>query len=50
MDDGMLSRHLLAQTPPADVLLSEALDHVTASTGRRLVAAAAELLGTRAAA
>jgi hypothetical protein len=50
MDDGMLSRHLLGQTPPADVLLSEALDHVTPSTGRRLVVAAAELLGTPAAA
>jgi hypothetical protein len=50
MDDGMLSRHLLAQTPPADVLLSEALDHVTPSTGRKLAAAAAELLGTRLAA
>jgi hypothetical protein len=30
--------------------LSEALDHVTPSTGRKLAAAAAELLGTRLAA
>jgi hypothetical protein len=50
MDDGMLCRHLLARTPPADILLSEALDHVTPSTGQRLAVAAAELLGTRAAA
>jgi hypothetical protein len=50
MDEGMLSRHLLAGAPPVGALLPEALDHVTPATAGRLVGAVEELLGGRAAA
>jgi hypothetical protein len=50
MDEGMLSRYLLAELPTIGTLLVEALGHATPATGSRLLIAVRSLLTSRAAA